>query len=623
MVASFINSDGSMYLTYVLLRLNNGISLERLRKAWKLVVEKHSILRTGFTSIRDQQHPFVMLEYRPGAKDIQWYESSLSLPIEKAVEERRRLARLAILNHVYEPAWRLGIHWDYSNAFLHISAIHALFDAQSLQLILDDVAGAYYGQHLAPAKAIEPVLGAILSSSVEDEEINRQYWQSMVGTMQTSKFPNMSPLRLNTRSILIRSRIFSWSQTQLEKVCNQYGVTVSAAGQGAWSRVLSAYLDQKNITFGLVLSARTLLDVAEGSTFPCTATLPLSCNVQSNTNLALLQDIMELNASIRTHQFTSLQSIQQWAGRKHEPPFDTIFVYQKFADDALQRPLPWMVVDEGVAVNVSCTATCRSSLLINIQYPISLELRPLSGEDRILFQITCQEDLLPSIQADLLLEQLDSTLLHTLSHPESQCDDFSEFAPELLSVRLAKEPEIPSDSHLLHEFVNKHARASPHKIAFEFVTDFRDRRIIKRQWTYFELDAESNKIANLILGEGLLPGDLVAISFRKCPEASFAILGVLKAGCAYVALDPDAPLARKSFIIEDSGAKLLLSLEDQAAALQGNTGIPIVALDTEGVLDGVSSETPKLERAVQPEDICYCLYTSGAFDLNLPCIQEF
>lgn len=220
---------------------------------------------------------------------------------------------------------------------------------------------------------------------------------------------------------------------------------------------------------------------------------------------------------------------------------------------------------------------------------------------------------MPPAQAELLLEQLDFALLHTLSNPESQCDDFSELAPQLLSIRPAKEPEIPSDSRFLHEFVSKHASATPDKVALEFATGFRNGKVMKQQWTYSELDVESNKIANIILGKGLIPGDLVAISFPKCPEASFAILGALKTGCAYVALDPHAPLARKSFIVEDSGAKLLLCLEDQLAALQWHMVIPKIALDARGVLDRVSSEAPKLKRPVQPEDICYCLYTSGAY----------
>ncbi|KAI9791290.1 MAG: NRPS [Peltula sp. TS41687] len=304
---------------------------------------------------------------------------------------------------------------------------------------------------------------------------------------------------------------------------------------------------------------------------------------------------MELNASMRTHQYTSLQCIQQWSGHGHESPFDTIFVYQKFADNTLEVPLPWTVVDEGVAVN----------------FPISLELRPLSEGDQILFQLTFQEDLLPSDQADLLLQQLDFTFLDILSNPESSCNDFSGFAPDLLSVRLAKEPAIPSASHLLHQFVEIHACATPHKVALEFVTSFSNGTVNKRQWTYSELDAESNKVASLLLGSGLLPGDLVAISFRKCPEASFAILGILKAGCAYVALDPDAPVARKHFIIEDSGAKLLLTLEEQTAEVQDNMLIPIITLNTKGVFDGLSDEAPSLTRPTQPGDVCYCLYTSG------------
>ena len=239
-----------------------------------------------------------------------------------------------------------------------------------------------------------------------------------------------------------------------------------------------------------------------------------------------------------------------------------------------------------------------------------MELKSIK-KDQLAFQLTFGEQILPSTQAELLLQQLDFALIQTLSSPESSCMDFSTFEPRLLSITRAKEPEIQSESQLLHSFVEANASSKPHRVAFEFASSIETHSVVKQQWTYSEINDAGNRIADLIVRNGLQPGDLVAICFEKCPEASFAILGILKAGCAYVALDPDSPIARKSFIVEDSQAQLLLTSKSRIAELEDNMHIPIIALDREGVLEGTSVLTPKLRRTVQPYDVCYCLYTSG------------
>ncbi len=107
------------------------------------------------------------------------------------------------------------------------------------------------------------------------------------------------------------------------------------------------------------------------------------------------------------------------------------------------------------------------------------------------------------------------------------------------------------------------------------------------------------------------PGDIVAIYFDKCPEAYFAILGVLKSGCSFVALDPGAPPSRKQFIIQDSGAMLLLTDKTQPEVLDFAVEVPVVIV-TEGSLAQITNPVQdKVSPTISPSDTCYCLYTSG------------
>lgn len=243
------------------------------------------------------------------------------------------------------------------------------------------------------------------------------------------------------------------------------------------------------------------------------------------------------------------------------------------------------------------------------QYPLSVEMIPEG--DKLLLRLTSRNDIIPQPQAELILRQLDHLLLTSLFAEDEYCTLIPDAQPELLSVTPAKESYIPSPVSLLHEFVEKTASETPHKIALEFASSVTSQDITKRSWTYLELDQMGNKVAGLLQSGHSSEGDLIGICFDKCPEAYFSILGILKSGHAYVALDPTAPLARKQFIIDDSGARTVLCVSDRYDELRQLTGTEVIAMDTSGLLDDISSNPPTLPKAIEPQDTCYCLYTSG------------
>ncbi|HJU10268.1 MAG TPA: AMP-binding protein, partial [Candidatus Binataceae bacterium] len=89
-----------------------------------------------------------------------------------------------------------------------------------------------------------------------------------------------------------------------------------------------------------------------------------------------------------------------------------------------------------------------------------------------------------------------------------------------------------------------------------------DQRII----TYAELEAESNQFARSLISHGIARGARVALWLPKSIEAMVAIYGIMKAGAAYVPIDPAAPEARMGFIAGDCGVEGLVTLQDRADA---------------------------------------------------------
>ncbi|KAI9884044.1 MAG: NRPS [Watsoniomyces obsoletus] len=593
MLAKFLNSEGKLYLAHIVLELDPEIQLDCLENAWNMVIEKYAMLRTGFSNVNDRQYPFAMLEYEHAKSGSSWPVLSSGLSIEQATKEAKEKAREAILPCLQERPWRISILEIDNNRFLHLSILHALFDAQSLRRILSDMATSYNGHQLQAEGSIEAVLGSILEPSLEQEDKTKTFWESAGQNMSPTEFPNLCTSRSKSGKCLVRSLESSWSRKQLEESCRQEGVTLSAVGQAAWARILSAYLGQDVVTFGAVFTARTSLEHAQESVFPCVATLPIGCRTQSS-NRELVQTIMEVNSQAVEHQFTPLRKIHKWLGYGQRPLFDTIFAFQKYELEEAEGQEPWHMIDEDVEVD----------------YAVSFEMETLK-DDRIVLRLSFHEDSLPEEQAVLLLKQLDHLLIDILSKPDGLCPDFSSISSNLLSITPPKQAMLQSDVSLLHEFVEHYARKTPLRTALEFVESLDGEGVFKSQWTFEELNHAGDNVVALVVKAGLQLGDLVAISFDKCPEAYFAILGVLKSGCGYVAIDPDAPVARRSYIISDSNAKLILTTTKHKSDLSDITDIPVVAIDEERLLSPASTNFSYSPRQADPGSICYCLYTSG------------
>jgi amino acid adenylation domain-containing protein len=128
-------------------------------------------------------------------------------------------------------------------------------------------------------------------------------------------------------------------------------------------------------------------------------------------------------------------------------------------------------------------------------------------------------------------------------------------------------------------------------------------------WSYQDLDTYSNRIANKLLAAGVAPGCLVGLMLRRKPQAIAAILGILKAGAAYVPLEVSYPVERLRFMLGDTALQVIVIDDEPLPALgplidDAHTFINIEQIDAEG------SEAPNI--SVDPADLAYVMYTSGS-----------
>lgn len=126
--------------------------------------------------------------------------------------------------------------------------------------------------------------------------------------------------------------------------------------------------------------------------------------------------------------------------------------------------------------------------------------------------------------------------------------------------------------------------------------------------TFRDLNEKANQLARKLREKGAGPDCITGILFERSLDMIIAIVSVLKAGSAYMPVAVDYPENRKKYILEDSGAKILLTQKHLAESLPLLPGVDIIAIDDDKIYGG---DTSNLQEGNSPKDLAYVIYTSG------------
>jgi non-ribosomal peptide synthetase component F len=132
-----------------------------------------------------------------------------------------------------------------------------------------------------------------------------------------------------------------------------------------------------------------------------------------------------------------------------------------------------------------------------------------------------------------------------------------------------------------------------------------------RSVSYGELELRSAALARRLHALEMGPESVVAVFLERSPEALVALMGILRAGCTYLPLDPDYPHERLAWMLEDSGASVVLTRDGLRSSLPG--AAPLV-LSIDGFAEGsfAAAPEPRAIDAADPRGLAYLLYTSGS-----------
>ncbi|MDT0457030.1 amino acid adenylation domain-containing protein [Streptomyces sp. DSM 41527] len=159
------------------------------------------------------------------------------------------------------------------------------------------------------------------------------------------------------------------------------------------------------------------------------------------------------------------------------------------------------------------------------------------------------------------------------------------------------------DADTLPALVDAQARRTPDAVAVR--TDD------GTKLTYSQLVRAGERLARSLLDRGLAPEDVVAVACERSVEMVVALLGVLKAGGAYLPIDPEDPSERTRYVLHDSGTRFMLTLGRHAPGLPDMPGTTVVHLDDLQLFDDAEDDTPPLP-TLAPGHLAYLIYTSGS-----------
>lgn len=570
-------------------RLDERIDVERFRRAWACVADRHAILRTRFAwSGLDRPVQEVVAAVEPSLTVLDADDE----PLDDLLEQDRR-AGFAL---DAAPLWRVVVRRTTGGDEVVFTYHHALLDT-SVVWCVQEVFEAYdaYGRGEEPvAEARRPYrehIEWLERHLADDREAAAAYFRELLAgvdepTRLTALERPASPERVTYGAD--RFRLDEALSRGLHALGAATGAGVPAVVEAAWAVVLSAFAGTTDVVFGSTRGCRRSglpgSDRIMGlfiNTPPVRVALDPAGRVRD-----LLAAVRRQQVDKRAHEHTPLTDVQAAVGSRGTPLFETIVVVNELHQGTrLQQAGP-------------AFAGRRFDLHDQTNFPLTL-LAYLDPE--VHFKLSFDRRRFDDAGMARVRELFVAVLRAMVEDPDRPVASLPTVpAGDRAALAAWNDTAVPYPAEAcVHQLFEAQAARTPDATALVF----RGERL-----TYRELDERADAVAAHLRALGVGPDALVGVFVERSVEMAVGLLGVLKAGGAYVPMDPAYPSNRIAMMLEDARADVVLTLERLRGSVPG--AVPhVVALDR-------LPAGPPVGRAPVPglrsDHLAYVIFTSGS-----------
>jgi len=587
----------------VICELREGVRAARFEQAWREVIDRHTALRTGF-QWEDGREPRQVV-YPPSRVRLDFYHAEFGSEAEArlGLEEYLRADRQQGFPTLLPSLVRVALLRGGPQHFWFVATYHHLaLDARSMTVMFKealDLHDALVEGRTLELPPVRPYRAYIDWLQTLDLKRAEKFWREQLRGFTA---PTVLPLARTTALPLSQAdeaagelafRLNETTTSELRAVARKHDVTLNTLVQAAWSVVLSRHGREEEVIFGALRACRKIpVEGAHSIIGLFINTVPL--RVQAGATLPIgkwLRDLREQWMTLRDFEHTPLMKVQQWSEvAPGQPLFETIVSYQEPAWDTALNALggKW--------------ATRQFDIRAQPNYPLALEI--LAGP-ALTVKFIYDHARYANEAVARLLGHYRVVLAALAEDAAEQVGDLPVLTREEVRQLAAwnrTAMDYPRDC-CVHTLVEGQAETAAERIA---VTD------ATNALTYGELNTRANRLAHRLKLLGVGPDGVVAVCMDRSTEMIVAWLGALKAGGAFVPLDPAYPKERLAFQLGDCGAAVLLTQPKLRAALPVcPPAVTVIEVAADG--SGFESEADgNPAPSATSQHLAYVIYTSGS-----------
>ncbi len=481
---------------------------------------------------------------------------------------------------------------------------HVLADGWSMDVLARELGALYAALRRGEADPLPPLRVQYadyaawqrdwLSGPVAERQ--REFWaRALTGAPELLELPTDAPrpAEQDYRGGQLAVEFDAELTAALHELSRRSGCTLFMTVLAGWALVLSRLSGQPEVVIGSPTANRRRPEL-DGLIGLFVNTLPLRIDLAGGpTGTELLGRVRATTLAALEHQDLPFEQVVELVNParslSYSPLFQVLFAWQNTENAELElpgvevRPLP---PDGSVA-----------------KFDLTLSLGEVGG--RIAGSLEYAGALFRPRTAARIAGYLRQALAELAAHPDRPAGTLA-LVDAAERRRLVTEPNdtaVPVE-HSIAELFAAQVAARPDAVAVECG----DQRL-----SYAELDARANRLAHHLIGLGVRPDTRVAISLPREPHLVLALVAVLKAGGAYLPLDPGYPAARLNHLLHEAEPALLLTDVPTLARLDAALpdGTTVLRLDADAAAwAGEPADEPKVDRL--PDQLAYLLYTSGS-----------